>query len=164
MKNILILLGVFLLLSVSPQTLAQDQTQSSKPATPSTSSETERPKTNVDRLLEEAKARGEIVLASCLENCGDKSEDAQVDAGHVVELVKPAYPALARAAHVSGQVQVQIIIDIDGTVMAAAAVSGHPLLYAASVEAAKKSRFSATKLNGEPVKVTGVISYNFVSQ
>lgn len=62
------------------------------------------------------------------------------------------------------QVQVQVLIDVDGTVIAAAAVSGHPLLFGASVAAARNARFSPTKFNGEPVKVTGVISYNFVAQ
>jgi TonB family protein len=74
-------------------------------------------------------------------------------------LPKPRYPALARAAHISGQVTVQLLIDVDGTVMEAAAVSGHPLLYGVSVEAARNSRFSPTKLDGKPVKVTGVITY-----
>jgi TonB family protein len=75
-----------------------------------------------------------------------------------------ANAAIARAAHASGTVVVQVLIDEEGNVVAAHAVSGHPLLQAVSVAAAREARFSPTLLAGEPVKVTGVIQYNFVSQ
>jgi TonB family protein len=61
-------------------------------------------------------------------------------------------------------VVVQVTIDENGSVIAAHAVSGHPLLQAAAVGAARQARFSPTKLSGQPVKVTGVIQYNFVAQ
>lgn len=79
-------------------------------------------------------------------------------------LVKPRYPALARSGHASGTVMVEVLIDEEGKVIAAKAVSGHPLLWAVSVEAAKNSLFSRTLIAGTPVKVTGVIQYNFVEQ
>ncbi len=84
--------------------------------------------------------------------------------GKAISLPKPAYPPIARAAHASGTVVVQVLIDENGNVVSAHAVSGHPLLQAAAVGAAKSARFSPTKLSGQPVKVTGVIQYNFVSQ
>jgi len=84
--------------------------------------------------------------------------------GKALELPKPAYPPIARAAHASGTVVVQVVIDEEGNVIAAHAVSGHPLLQAASVAAAREAKFSPTHLAGEPVKVTGVIQYNFVAQ
>jgi len=59
---------------------------------------------------------------------------------------------------------VKVLIDVDGTVIAAASVSGHPLLQAAAVNAARNARFTPTKVNGQPVKVVGVIQYNFISQ
>lgn len=84
--------------------------------------------------------------------------------GKAIALPKPAYPPIARAAHASGTVVVQVLIDEEGNVVSAHAISGHPLLQAASVAAAREARFSPTLLYGEPVKVTGVIQYNFVSQ
>ena len=75
-----------------------------------------------------------------------------------------AYPALARAAHFSGTVTVQVVIDEQGNVTAAHVVDGHPLLPSVSVAAACQARFSPTLLEGEPVKVTGVIKYNFISR
>jgi len=84
--------------------------------------------------------------------------------GKAVRLVQPPYPPIARSAHASGQVSVQITIDENGNVISAHAVSGHPLLQAAAVGAARASRFTPTKLSGQPVKVSGVIIYNFVAQ
>ena len=81
--------------------------------------------------------------------------------GKALSLPKPDYPADARNAHASGAVVVQVTIDEQGNVIAAHAVSGHPLLQQASVNAALLAKFSSTSLMGEPVKVTGVITYNF---
>ena len=77
-------------------------------------------------------------------------------------MVTPSYPANARKAHASGIVVVKVLIDEEGKVIAAKAVSGHHLLTAACIEAAKNSLFSPTLLSGKPVKVGGVIQYNFV--
>jgi len=84
--------------------------------------------------------------------------------GKAISLPKPSYPAIARSAHASGTVVVQVVIDENGRVISAQAVRGHPLLQAVSVAAARQARFSPTKLSGQPVKVTGVITYNFVAQ
>lgn len=78
-------------------------------------------------------------------------------------LVKPEYPPAARAVNAEGAVNVQVTIDENGDVISAAATSGHPLLRDAAVQAARASKFSPTRLSGQPVKVTGVVVYNFVS-
>jgi periplasmic protein TonB len=84
--------------------------------------------------------------------------------GKAVRLVQPAYPAIARSAHASGTVTVQVLVDESGNVISASAVSGHPLLQASAVSAARASKFSPTLLSGVPVKVSGVITYNFQAQ
>ncbi len=81
--------------------------------------------------------------------------------GKAISLPAPEYPAIARQAKASGAVAVKVTIDENGAVISADAVSGHPLLRAAAVAAARQARFSPTLLMGEPVKVTGVIVYNF---
>ncbi len=83
--------------------------------------------------------------------------------GKAISLPKPEYPAIARAAEASGAVHVQITVDEAGEVISARAVSGHPLLQAAAVAAAQQAKFAPTKLSGQPVKITGVIVYNFVA-
>jgi TonB family protein len=81
--------------------------------------------------------------------------------GKAISLPKPNYPPAARAVRASGSVNVQVTVDEKGSVTSASAVSGHPLLRAAAVKAAQEARFSPTVLQGKPVKVTGVIVYNF---
>ena len=82
--------------------------------------------------------------------------------GKATSLPKPAYPPAARAVKASGAVSVQVLINETGNVISANAVSGHPLLRAAAEAAARGARFSPTLLAGQPVKVSGVIVYNFV--
>ncbi len=82
--------------------------------------------------------------------------------GKATSLPKPEYPATARAVRAGGTVMVKITIGEDGSVVAAEAVSGHPLLQAAATAAAREAKFSPTLLNGQPVKVSSILTYNFV--
>ena len=84
--------------------------------------------------------------------------------GKASNLVKPVYPAAARAVRASGAVNVQVTVDEEGNVISASAVSGHPLLCPSAVQAARESKFNPTLLSGTPVKVTGVIVYNFTPE
>lgn len=82
--------------------------------------------------------------------------------GKATNKPQPAFPAIARAARAEGRVVVQITVDEEGFVVSARAVSGHPLLQQAAVQAALQARFAPTRLGGKPVKVRGVVTYNFV--
>jgi TonB family protein len=81
--------------------------------------------------------------------------------GRAISLPQPAYPPMARAAHAAGPVIVQVVVDENGDVISAKAMSGHPLLQAPSEAAARQAKFAPLKLMGQPVKVSGVIQYNF---
>jgi protein TonB len=81
--------------------------------------------------------------------------------GKAINLPKPDYPADARAAGVEGVVVIQVTVDEQGNVAEARAVSGPVQLQQVSINAALQAKFSPTLLMGEPVKVTGVIVYNF---
>ena len=61
----------------------------------------------------------------------------------------------------SGVVLVQVLIDEQGSVIDARPVSGPQHLQAAAVNAARLARFAPTLMMGEPVKVSGTLSYNF---
>lgn len=74
----------------------------------------------------------------------------------------PLYPPIARAARADGTVTIQVLVDETGRVVTARAVSGHPLLQAASQEAALKAFFTPLTLSGRYVKMSGTITYNFV--
>jgi protein TonB len=81
--------------------------------------------------------------------------------GEAIELPKPPYPILAKQIGMQGTVSVQVLLNEAGKVVSARAVSGHPTLTQAAVNAAYQARFSPTLLNGQAVKVSGVITYNF---
>jgi TonB family protein len=84
--------------------------------------------------------------------------------GKAISLPTPEYPAIARQAQASGAVTVQVTVDEEGNVVSAQAVSGHPLLRGAAVTAARLAKFSPTRVNGEAVKVSGVLTYFFTVQ
>ena len=84
--------------------------------------------------------------------------------GKAISLPKPAYPEEAKAARVSGTVVVQVTIDESGNVMRVCAIHGPLLLARVSETAASGAKFAPPLVDGKPVKVTGVITYNFVRQ
>ena len=81
--------------------------------------------------------------------------------GRAISLPRPPYPPAARAANVGGTVAVRVLVDENGNVIAAEAINGHPLLRAAAVAAARQARFAPAAVGGQPVKVRGVLTYNF---
>ncbi len=84
--------------------------------------------------------------------------------GEALSLPKPTYPSIAKQLRIQGMVSVQILIDEAGKVISAKVVSGNPSLATAARQAAMEARFSPTRLSNQPVKVSGVITYNFVLQ
>ena len=88
--------------------------------------------------------------------------NAGVVNGKALQLIKPGYPVEARRDNAQGIVEVDVLIDEQGTVVSAcAAPNAHPALAEASEISAYRSKFSPTTLAGNPVKVSGRITYNF---
>lgn len=81
--------------------------------------------------------------------------------GNAISLPKPIYSEIAKKIKVQGDVTVQILIDENGNVISAKAVTGHPLLIPEVLKAARQARFKPTLLSGQPVKVSGLITYSF---
>ena len=81
--------------------------------------------------------------------------------GKALSLPAPVYPEIARRSRTSGKVEVEVVVDENGKVISARAVSGPPTLREVAAEAASRARFSPTKLSGQPVKIVGRIDYNF---
>ncbi len=86
---------------------------------------------------------------------------AGVTEGLLIHKVQPTYPPLARSARSQGQVVLQAVIGKDGTIQGLHAVSGHPMLTPAAIEAVKQWRYKPYFLNGEPVEVDTQITVNF---
>jgi protein TonB len=88
----------------------------------------------------------------------------QIINSEAISLPKPIYPPIARQIGMQGPVNVQVLIDETGNVVSAKVLSGSPLLSHEAVKAAYQARFSPTMLGDQAVKVSGVITYNFVLQ
>jgi len=81
--------------------------------------------------------------------------------GSAVVLPSPLYPETARRMRTSGIIEVEVVIDENGKVISAKAVSGPAIFRDNAVQAALRAKFTPSKLSGQPVKVTGKIIYNF---
>ena len=71
----------------------------------------------------------------------------------------PDYPALAKAARVSGKVEVEVIVDSDGRVRSARAITGHPLLKDPAVACAKQWKFPRRR--EMPAEIVGIVMVIF---
>ena len=130
---------------VKPETPAPDKTQPDKPrpqpaASPALPTTPPKPSADYEML-----------------------SDAGILNTLAIDLPKPVYPAAAKKDHISGQVQVKVVLDETGKVVSAEATFGPEGLRAAAVEAARRARFKPTLSGGVPQKVFGIILYDFVA-
>lgn len=96
-------------------------------------------------------------------NSGVETVEGDVLNDKAVELPTPAYPPAAKAVRAAGTVVVQVTINERGEVTRAEAVSGHPLLKAAAVAAARKAKFKPNLQSGKAGETKGVLTYNFTA-
>jgi protein TonB len=82
--------------------------------------------------------------------------------GNLIYRPQPAYPPMARAARVQGAVVLRAVISRSGTIENLQALSGHPLLIPAAIEAVRQWRYRPYILNGEPVEVETRVTVNFI--
>jgi TonB family protein len=83
--------------------------------------------------------------------------------GKAVDLPKAAYPEEARKSRAAGTVQIQVLVDETGKVVSAKAIFGPDVLREAAVKAAMRAKFKPTMVGGVPVKVSGILTYDFVA-
>jgi periplasmic protein TonB len=82
--------------------------------------------------------------------------------GNLIYKPQPVYPPRARAARIQGAVVLRAFISKSGTIENLLALSGHPLLIPAAIEAVKQWRYRPYVLNGEPVEVETRVTVNFI--
>jgi TonB family protein len=99
------------------------------------------------------------------ENAGDDKAPAEGGFmnGKAVDLPKAVYPDEARKSRAAGTVQVQVLVDETGKVISAKAIFGPEVLRDAAVKAAMRAKFKPTIVGGVPVKVSGIVTYDFVA-
>ena len=69
--------------------------------------------------------------------------------------------AAAKAANASGTVTVEVMVNEKGEVAASSVVSGPQPLWSAAGAAARQARFDPPLKDGKPVKVAGMLVYEF---
>lgn len=84
-----------------------------------------------------------------------------VEAGMLIRKTIPVYPAIARAAGVSGTVVLQATIGKDGTIEDLCVVSGPEMLRGAALDAVRNWVYRPYLLNGEPVEVETTVEVSF---
>lgn len=75
--------------------------------------------------------------------------------------VNPSYPAIAKAARVSGVVTVFVVVGETGAVESVQRADGPIQLQGAAADAARRWKFQPTLVNGQPARVSGYINFNF---
>jgi TonB family protein len=86
---------------------------------------------------------------------------AGVTAGHLIHLVRPAYPEQAQEMRIGGAVVLHAIIATDGHIQNLEVVSGQTLLRQAALDAVRQWRYSPYFKDGQPVEVDTTITVNF---
>ncbi len=75
--------------------------------------------------------------------------------------IKPKYPKKAKKAGITGKVYIKVYIDENGKATKTIILKGHEALRQASIDAVKKAKYKAAKLEGEDIGVWVTLSLNF---
>jgi protein TonB len=87
-----------------------------------------------------------------------------VKPAQLLKSVPPQYPPMARSQRISGDVQVDALIDATGSVTAVKVISGPPVLHRAALDAVKQWKYSPALLNGEPTSMHVRVTVEFRTQ
>ncbi|MEZ5426203.1 MAG: energy transducer TonB [Pyrinomonadaceae bacterium] len=79
----------------------------------------------------------------------------------IAEMVRPVYTIKAKEAGASGLVQVEVLIETDGTVLTAKARTGNELLHPEAEKAALATKFNKPSVYGKPARAIGFVVYRF---
>jgi protein TonB len=82
----------------------------------------------------------------------------------LLKSVQPVYPAMARSQHVSGNVQIDALIDADGNVGAMKVLSGPALLRDAALQSLKQWKYQPAELDGKPTSMHLTVTLQFRAQ
>jgi len=84
-----------------------------------------------------------------------------VSQGLLIKRVQPKYPPAALAVRAQGAVQIEATINKEGNVTNLKVLKGDPVLARAAVEAVRQWRYKPYYLDGYPVEIETLITFNF---
>jgi TonB family protein len=82
----------------------------------------------------------------------------------LLKSIPPIYPATARAENVSGDVNIDALIDVTGNVSSVKIISGPALLHQAALNAVKQWKYEPAQLNGKTTAVHITVTLHFRAQ
>jgi protein TonB len=88
-------------------------------------------------------------------------EGGNVMLGAPIHKTEPVYPTIAKTARVSGSVELECVVGVDGHIREVKVKSGNPLLIKAAVDAAWGWMYGPSKLNGEPIEIVTMLTFTF---
>jgi TonB family protein len=95
----------------------------------------------------------------------DLSADGSLTVGSLIDFAtsrsKPTYPSIARSVRATGVVRVDIVVDEKGEVAEIKNAAGHAMLQSAARDAIRRWKFKPFTHDGQPVKATGFVNFNF---
>jgi Gram-negative bacterial TonB protein C-terminal len=91
----------------------------------------------------------------------NKPIDGGVLNSKALELPQAKYPVEALKTKAAGRVTVKILLDEKGNLVSAEAIDGPEIFRASALEAAKRAKFTLTLIGTRPVKVSGLLTYDF---
>jgi protein TonB len=89
---------------------------------------------------------------------------SRLDPGLLIKQVQPIYPHMAVISHTEGTVLLAAVIDTQGRITQLRALSGHPFLIKAAIDAVQQWRYKPYILNGQAVEVETQVSVVFTLQ
>lgn len=85
----------------------------------------------------------------------------QVTPARLIYSTPAQYPSIARQLRTEGEVVLDLEVDPSGSVSAAKAISGPPVLRAAALDAVKRWKFAPATLGGKPVSSNQTVKVDF---
>ncbi len=98
---------------------------------------------------------GTLALLTAMTVTPASAQDQEA-ARKVKTRVDPIYPSLARKMNLGGSVKVQVTVAADGSIKAAKAIGGHPVLIDSAVDAVKRWKYEPGK-----EETTTVVEFKF---
>ena len=87
-----------------------------------------------------------------------------VKPAQLIKSVPPVYPTLAKSQHISGNVQIDALIDASGNVSSMKVLSGPATLHQAALAAVKQWRYQPAELDGKPTSMHLTVTVQFRMQ
>jgi TonB family protein len=85
----------------------------------------------------------------------------QIEPCQLVHSVQPIYPEKAKQVGVEGDVQLRVVVAVDGSVRYVGLVSGPQMLVMAAIDAAREFRYKPAMLNGKPIETVQSVKMAF---